>query len=67
MIEENPDIRDKYMLCYTYGMEAHMTKVSYDDINCALQEGERRFRSNHGYRVLYLYDIWNQKTIKRWI
>ena len=60
MIDENPDIRDKYMLCYTYGMEAHMTKVSYDDIICNYSKPNLKIYSNLSFviHLIFLLLIW---------
>ena len=66
MIDENSYIQDKYELCiYVDGM-AHMDKIVYNDLQSALQEGERRFVSDIKYTYLYLYDNWNRKIIKDW-
>ena len=67
MIDKNSYISDRYKLCvYADGM-AHMDKIFYDDLQSALQEGERRFASGIKYTYLHVYDNWNLKIVKDWI
>ena len=41
-----------------------MDKIIYNELQSALQEGERRFTSGVKYTYLYLYDNWEQKSLK---
>lgn len=62
----NPYIKDKYLLCFYADGMAHMGRIAYDNVNVAIREGDRRLLSGVKYTQLYLYDTWNDKTVKDW-